>query len=292
MSTEQMKELGLPFATGLAAQQSLPIDEAMAYAAEHGCSRFYIEGAYRADCSDSWDEARVAKYRGLIRDSGLRPIFHGNYKLPLGHEDEAVREAAVRSVMREVDIVAGLGGAELGAALIVHGSCIFTHKKPAQARLEAIDSFTRSAAALQAYAAPRGVEIWLENLENYKDRHPFHTIYSQRSEYEYVLQRVPGVRFILDVGHENVGGDPVGVFEAMSDRIVALDVNDNRGEYDTHWGLGKGSVDFAALTRVIAEKKWSGHITVETRGSAFAHDVKFLAGAYARAAQAASASTP
>ena len=263
----------IPFATSISVQESLPIDEAIAFAVAHRCSRFYIEGAYRADCSAAWDTRRVDHYRAVIDDHGLRPIFHGNYKLPLSHEDEDVREAAVRSVMREIDLAASLR-----AAVIVHGSCIFTHRKPAQARLEAIDAFTRSVSALYRYAEPLGVELWLENLENYKDRHPFHTVYSQRSEYEYVLERVPGVRFILDVGHENVGsGDPVGVFEALADRIVALDVNDNRGEHDTHSGLGKGNVDFRGLVGAIARRGWTGHITVETRGSTLAADLAHLA---------------
>ncbi|MGN6109043.1 MAG: sugar phosphate isomerase/epimerase family protein [Kofleriaceae bacterium] len=275
----------IPFATSIAVQESLPLDEAIAFAVENRCNRFYIEGAYRSDGYAAWTPERVAHYRAILRDRGLRPIFHGNYKLPLSHEDEAVRQATVRSVMKEIDIAAALG-----ASVIVHGSCIFTHRKPAQARLEAIDAFARSVAALQAYAEPLGVELWLENLENYKDRHPFHTVFSQRSEYAHVLERVPGVRFILDVGHENVGsGDPVGVFEQFADRIVALDVNDNRGEHDTHSGLGKGTVDFRALMLAVVRRGWSGHITVETRGSTLAADLAHLAAAYQHRAEAAGA---
>ncbi|HEX4421816.1 MAG TPA: sugar phosphate isomerase/epimerase family protein [Kofleriaceae bacterium] len=273
---EESVSARIPFVTSVAAQQSLPIDEAIAFAVTHRCTRFYIEGAYHADRSDTWSPQRIEHYRAVIRNHGLRPIFHGNYKLPLAHEDEEVRQAAVRSVMREVDIAAALG-----AAVIVHGSCIFTHRKPMQARLEAIDAFARSVQALYCHAEPLGVELWLENLENYKDRHPFHTIYSQRSEYEYVLSHVPGAKFILDVGHENVGsGDPVGVFTALADRIVALDVNDNRGDYDTHYGLGKGTVDFPRLIQAVVQRGWSGHITVETRGSSLASDLEHLAVAY------------
>jgi sugar phosphate isomerase/epimerase len=285
MSVATMGSAGtrLPFATSIAVQESLPIDEAIAFAVAHQCSRFYIEGAYRADGAPTWDAPRVEHYRAVIADHGLRPIFHGNYKLPLAHEDEGVRAAAVRAVMHEIDLAASLG-----AAVIVHGSCIFTHRKPAQARLEAVDAFARSVLALCRHAEPLGVELWLENLEHYKDRHPFHTVYSQRSEYEYVLERVPGVGFILDVGHENVGsGDPVGVFEALADRIVALDVNDNRGEHDTHWGLGKGSVDFAGLMSAIARRGWTGHVTVETRGSTLAADLAHLAVAWERGGAAA-----
>jgi sugar phosphate isomerase/epimerase len=274
MSTTFEQALGsLPFLRGVAIQPSLPLRQAVAEARDNQCTHVYVEGSYSADGAIAWTEEHFAEATQVLGESGIKPIFHGNYKNPLSQGLEELRRAAVAYTKREVEIAK-----RLDAPLIVHGSAIFSHGDPAKVRREAVESFTQSVGEVTEYATELGVQIWLENLEYYRDRHPFHTVFSNRDDYAYVLENVPDVNFILDVGHENISsGMPVQVFEEFADRIVAMDVNDNSGETDTHSPLGTGAIDFDGLLAAIERTEWRGYLTFETRGAKVVEGLEFLA---------------
>jgi sugar phosphate isomerase/epimerase len=269
-----------PFAESICVQRGALVDASIELALEYQCSRFYIECSYE-DAAESWSDARIAHYRARIAELCLRPIVHGNYRLPLCHDVSDVRAGAVIAVRREIDLASAFA-----APLIVHGSAIFTHRNAKLSRQGGLDAFCESVQELADYAAPLGVQLWLENLEFYKDRHPFYTIFSCEEDYATVLGRIQrdNVRFILDVGHENVGsGNPTAVFERFHERIAALDLNDNHGVQDTHLGLGRGNVDFLGLLGAVHEFGWRGHVTLETRSALVVDDVAFLRRTYVEA---------
>lgn len=274
-------EYHLPFASSVCVQRGAPVDEGIAFALAERCQCFYIECSYE-DRPQSWSRERIERYVRRLAELGLHAIVHGSYKLPVSHESSTVRRGAVEGVKAEIDLAS-----EFGAPLIVHGSAIFTHRNAKLAREHALAAFSESVADLAEYAAPKGVELWLENLEYYRDRHPFYTVFSCENDYAYLFERVQrqNVKFILDVGHENVGsGNPTHVFQRFSDRIVALDLNDNEGSKDTHLPLGKGKVDFESLLHAILRTTWRGHLTFETRGGELADDLGFLSRTYTAAA--------
>jgi sugar phosphate isomerase/epimerase len=71
--------------------------------------------------------------------------------------------------------------------------------------------------------------------------------------------------FCLDVGHHHVfGKNPLKEWvETLGDKIMELHLHDNHGKEDTHLAVGKGSVDFARLFKLINEKGLSPTITLE-----------------------------
>jgi sugar phosphate isomerase/epimerase len=71
--------------------------------------------------------------------------------------------------------------------------------------------------------------------------------------------------FCLDVGHHHVFGKNTlrEWVETLGDKIMELHLHDNHGEEDTHLAVGKGSVDFAGLFKLINEKGLSPTITLE-----------------------------
>lgn len=269
----------LPFAKSICVQRGAGIDESIACAQEERCSCLYLECSYE-DGASSWSSERITHYARRLRNLDLGVIVHGNYKLPLSHESPEVRAAAVAGVKQEIDLASAFD-----APVIVHGSSIFTHRNAKLSRSRAVAAFCESVTALAVHAERQGVDLWLENLEFYRDRHPFYTVFSCEEDYAYVLDRVQhtNVRFILDVGHENVGsGEPTKVFGRFRERIVAIDMNDNDGTQDSHLGLGRGRVDYAALLSAMIDCNWSGHLTLETRGVSVGDDLLFLSQTYER----------
>lgn len=258
----QFPSSSIPFITGFAAQRSLPYAESIQFAIENGCKVFYVECASRVDSVTSFCDDKVSKLIALAASKGVSPIVHGNYRNPLSSELDLVREAAVKYAMLEIDLAQ-----KLNAPLIVHGSGLFTHNMINEYKAGALKAYKSSVIALAEYAQHKGVEIWVENLEYYSDKHPFYTVYSKLKEYEELLDGSPdNVRMILDVGHEHISGDPIITFNKLKDRIAAVSLNDNDGVHDTHMALGKGTLDISGFLTAMSESGWKGVMAFETRG--------------------------
>src|SRR5262249_41398351 len=146
-----------------------------------------------------------------------------------------------------------------------------------QARRAALEGLVESLNRIADHAAGRQVDIWLENLCNYTKNHPFYYVFTNREEYDFVLDRVQCIKCIFDVSHAHVnGGDPVGSFIEFKDRIVALAFSDNLSNVDSHMPLGNGNVDFHGLISKILQIGWRGVVSFETRGSDLSHSVNYL----------------
>lgn len=262
----------VPFIAGTAQQKYLNAEEGAKSAAANGYSHWYVDGSLVGERPADWSAARIEALRDNARQLGVKPIYHGNFKVPLSSDVKEMREAAIAYVTREIDL-----SAALGAPLILHGGGIVEPRNVKEARHIALDGMVENVNRLAEYANDRGVKIWLENLCDYNKFHPFYYIYTKFDEFDYVLSRVPAVSFILDASHAHVNsGDPVRVFDAFYDRIVAMAWSDNMGVLDSHMPLGRGNVDYPRLIKSIIEHNWSGVLSFETRGSELTDSLAYI----------------
>lgn len=259
--------------SGAAQQKYLAAEDGIAAAASNGYSHWYVDGSLPGESPQDFPPARVDRIRELMAEFDVRPIVHGNFKVPLGSDVEQLGKAAIQYVRQEVDLCHALGG----APLIVHGGGIVEPRLVLDARKRGLCGLIDRLKTVAAYAAEKGVPIWLENLSNYTKFHPFYYIYTSSEEYEIVLENVPSISFFLDVSHSHVNdGNPVAVFEKFSGRIDAMSFSDNEGVRDSHLPLGRGNLDYAGLVRSMLHHKWQGIIGFETRGSELRHSLRFL----------------
>lgn len=94
----------VPFCTGVAHQKYLSAEKGLQTAVEGDCTHWYIDGSLFGEMVDDWTEARIVSLQAQIEASGVRPIFHGNFKAPLGSDVEAFRVAAVEYVKKKRSI--------------------------------------------------------------------------------------------------------------------------------------------------------------------------------------------
>lgn len=262
------------FMAAAAQQDYLPAEDGLARALDQGYSHWYIDGSLDGERPEDFPAARVQALNALIRQSGVQPILHGNFKSPLGSDVPALAEAALRYACREVDLCAALGG----VPLIVHGGGVVEPRLVAEVRRAGLHQLIGNLQALVAYAAARGVQVWLENLCNYTRFHPFYYICTTPDEVAEVLGQVPGLHLFFDVSHAYVnGGDPVAMFNRFHPRIVGMSFSDNNQERDAHLPLGAGTLPFHALLGAIRACGWRGMIGLETRGGTLAQAVQYLA---------------
>ncbi|MND68889.1 fructoselysine 3-epimerase [compost metagenome] len=261
------------YITGTAQQNYLTAEHGILEAAKQGYTHWYIDGSLPGERPSDWTENRIAALRESISNMGVKPVYHGNFKAPLGSDVRELGGAALDYIKREVDLSSALGG----APVIVHGGGIVEPRLVIEARRLGLNTLIDNLGELVEYARERNVEIWLENLSNYTKFHPFYYICVAEDEYAEVLENVPGLKFFLDVSHAHVNdGDPVKVFERLHQHVVGMSFSDNKGERDSHFPLGRGTLDYPGLIKAILKHEWHGLVGFETRGSTLSDSLAYL----------------
>lgn len=258
---------------GYGVQHYLPVEQAIDEAITAGATHCYVDGSYGHSAVDSWSSSRLKAVKQRLADTGVTPAFHGDFHQPLVLETKTVRRAAQEYVQREIDLAAALGA----PLHFIHAGAAVATLHPKQALHSALDAFAEAYHTLRTYGQAKGVRVLVENLAGYKKLHPFYYVCTSREDFRYMVQQVPEVEFLLDIGHAHVhGGDPVGMFREFAPRIVALSLSDNTGQADAHSPLGSGSIDLAGVTQAIKDTGWQGYVFFETRGAGLQEGLDYL----------------
>ena len=255
----------LPFMTGLAHQKYLVAEEGIIEAAASGCSHWYIDGSLQGEMAPSWDNNRIENLIRIIEDYSCKPIFHGNFKAPLASDVSIFCKAAIEYIKQEIDICS-----QLKCPLILHGGALIEPKAILKAKKIGMQNFLNSIKELGAYASSKNVELYLENLSNYKHYRPFHYLFTNYEEYEYIFQNIKhlnNVFFFFDVGHSNIGNeDTLQVFKDFHKKIKGISLSNNNGSQDQHLAISSGAFNYTDFIKTMIECNWQGLVAFETRG--------------------------
>ncbi len=118
------------------------------------------------------------------------------------------------------------------------------------------------------YAKKLNIKIAVENLDNNSYEH-----------FMYILDNVKldNVGWCYDVGHHNLYGKDIDVAKLYGDRLFAVHLHDNLGNYeygddyskDLHLLPFDGDIDFVKITNEIAHTNYSDVIMIETHKSIY-----------------------
>jgi sugar phosphate isomerase/epimerase len=97
---------------------------------------------------------------------------------------------------------------------------------------------------LHAFAKPLGVQLLVENIPN------------ELSTPESLMELLHAGRFTdigvcFDVGHAHVMSSVKEAFAVLKDRIRSTHVHDNRGDEDSHFWPGDGSIDWKEAIELL-----------------------------------------
>lgn len=252
----------LPFVTGYAQQEYLPAEKGILSAKKENCDYWYIDGSLESEMPENWHHKRIDCMLKQIADLKVKPIFHGNFKSPLASDVEDIRKAAVVYTKKEIDIAH-----YLNAPLILHGGAIVEPRLIRKVKQKALEHYLISVNELYEYAQTKKVNLYLENLCNYKHYRPFHYIFTHEEEIEFILSKTEGISLFLDIGHANVcEGDPVHLINKYHQKISGMSFSNNDGFKDQHFGLSKGTINYENILKTILRTRWKGLIGFETRG--------------------------
>lgn len=267
-----------PFVTAYIIQNYLTAEDGLAEAHNNNFNHWYIDASLESERPCNWSNHRIDNLKKLCNLYQITPIIHGNFKIPLSADVNELQTTAIEYVKKEIDLAC-----EFNAPLIIHGGAIVEPRLINSTKKKSLERFLISLDHLLNYAFSKNVDIYLENLSNYKNYAPFHYIFTSRDEITYVLQKIPQIKLFLDIGHANIGNSPLEFLLQFHQSIAGMSLSNNNGINDQHLALGKGKIDYVEIVSTILKLNWKGMIAFETRGCAPIQSITDLIKIYALA---------
>lgn len=105
-----------------------------------------------------------------------------------------------------------------------------------------------------------GVKLAIENVpEPYpflmKNVENFRRFYSEFEE---------NLGLVLDIGHANLNGQIELFIETFPDRLIHIHAHDNDGTADQHLGVGRGTVNWEKVAKLLKKISYGGTVIVES----------------------------
>jgi len=193
--------------------------------------------------------------RKTLDDFGMGIVCHLPTFVSTADLTESIRRASVAEVLASLELAAEMGAAKA----VLHPSYmggLSSHVADLW-KGYALESLERIVEA----GRDCGVMLCLENL------FPRISPFSDPEAFRDVFSRFPDLAMTLDIGHAHMGeGGMTRVLDFIrefSDRIEHIHVSDNNGRRDEHLPVGKGSLDFRAVTSALRTIGYDGTVTLE-----------------------------
>lgn len=166
------------------------------------------------------------------------PIGHTRYDLQFGSPNETIRGNALKKFEQALDVFE-----KIGITLVnFHPHSDETNTPRSVVHQKNIESL-RTACDM---GQKRGITIMIENQK------PF----PMAEEYEEIFKQVPEAMLLLDIAHAIYLGGMSNVenfIKNHASKIAHIHLCDNRGKFDDHLYLGKGSIDLRTILPMIIE---------------------------------------
>lgn len=241
---------------GIDVGRKLAVEEAVEWASRHEVRAIDVQCDIEPNALESFDDRRCGRVGEACRRTGVRLALHTLSAVNVAEVSPYLREAADQYLRAYVSLAARLSA----KWVIVHGGYHFTSDKSLR-KEAAIERLARTA----AFAADRGVQLLLENLNGEPERAEVHYMPDTLDDTRTFLARIPlpSLAWSFTVNHAHY--DPIGIRGFVAgmgmDRCGEVRVADNNGLYELHMHPGTGTVDFVEMFRLIEGAGYRGPYT-------------------------------
>ena len=189
---------------------------------------------------------REREIRDIIESHPLE-VAHLPWYFEIAHPYARVREAFLEEVRSALELAADLG-AELAG--------IHLHRLPKFFRERTLELHIEALRRAQSYAEDAGIKLCIEN----SDLRSF-----PPGDIKKLLEALPGLGLVLDVGHAHIGARLEEVVEFMQDfrdSVQHVHAHDNNLREDLHLPIGAGRIEWERLLLGL-RGFYDGRITLE-----------------------------
>jgi sugar phosphate isomerase/epimerase len=200
----------------------------------------------------------------LLKKYKMFAIGHTSWWIELGSQYEPVRQGWLVECKKIIRLCN-----ELGIKLLnFHSHSRGTYISDKNGKKIVLNNFVKSLRELVEYGRRYNVEIMLENAAEKGE-------ITELKDLKYIVDRVPGLKIHLDVGHAFIYGGMKNIencIKTFKNKIVHIHMHDNHGKTDEHLPIGAGSIDYKKVIKLLKDIKYNKTITFEV----FSKDLDLL----------------
>lgn len=196
---------------------------------------------------ESFRAPRMRNLKRIAQRLGTSLSLHVPYTVNPADPISSIRRANVEYLENCIEVAAVLGARHVTTHI---GYC---NGLPSWRwlRRDGLDRLVASLRSLLSRCGKRRVVLALENVNPMPQDSEFFYLGDSITDLAFLFAKVnsPWIRLCLDTGHANTNEGPTRYVERFKERIVAVHYHDNRGKYDEHLAVGRGTIDWAKLAR-------------------------------------------
>jgi len=238
---------------GIDLQSKLPLEEGIAWAAQHGLRYIEAEVDVSPNAFHRFDDAACERIRAECAEHGIRLGLHTLSSVNTAEISPFVGDAVDDYLKGYVDLSRRLGA----GWIIVHAGYHFGDRKRRMAA--SLDRLKR----VTEYAEGAGAKLLLENLNREPDGAEVHYLAHSIEECLYFFDAIdsPSLGWSFTVNHATLEPEGIeGFIESLPmSRCGEVRLADNNGEYEIHMFPGEGIIDFTDLFLRIEAEGYDGH---------------------------------
>jgi len=249
MTEELLKRIGIDIG------RKLKLEDAIAWAKQHGVRLIDIELDTGANSFTCFDATRAAKIRDACARAEVRLGLHTSSAVNVAEYAPLLGEATDAYLRAYIDAAALLGA----GWIVVHAGFHFSSdvRQRMQAGLERLQRMV-------AYAETKGTVLLLENLNKEPGDAEVHYLAHTLEEWRWYYERIdsPGFALSFTANHAHLVPEGVaGFIDAMPvERVVEVRLADCfRNGHEQHLRPGEGDFDFRDLFRRLDAKGFNGY---------------------------------
>lgn len=249
MSEELLDRIGIDIG------RQLKLEDAIAWAAQHGVRCIDIELDTGPNVVTSFDAARAGQIRDACGRAGVRLGLHTSSAVNVAEYAPLLGDATDAYLRAYIDAAALLGA----GWVVVHAGFHFTSDVPQrmQAGLQRLQR-------MAAYAEAKRALLLLENLNKEPAGAEVHYLAHTLDEWRWYYERIDSPAFALSftANHAHLVPEGVAGFIAAMpiDRVVEVRLADCfRNGHEQHLRPGEGDFHFPDLFRLLEANGFNGH---------------------------------
>jgi sugar phosphate isomerase/epimerase len=185
----------------------------------------------------------------LLDSYSLKYTVHSPISdLNLASSNNSIKKASINEIKRSIDFANNIDA----KILVVHPGRISFTQRFFQEKGKRISE--ESMKICGDYGKNSGVEVCIENMPNMEG-----VLYQNVKELNEFLKE-NDLSMTLDIGHENTVNKKT---DRYFESVKHIHLSDNNGDFDYHYALGEGSIDFKAVFDIYNQNNYNGIYMLE-----------------------------
>jgi sugar phosphate isomerase/epimerase len=239
-----------------------PVENYFDYVLKHDIHHLEIDLKRKHLQLDTFTPERIARLRKFSEQNNISLSLHPPYNMNLCSRGPFLRRYHIKYLTKCIEVARLLNA----RSITLHLGNFYRYAIWANPRHHALDRLLKVLRKILPACETYGIFLALENMVLIPPEAGYAFVGDNVKDFEYIFSSIKSdhLKFCLDIGHANTAEGPLEFVDRLGERIVCVHFHDNRGQYDEHMDVGKGTVPWKELLHALDKLGFRGPYVSES----------------------------